>query len=695
MYCTGRLSIWAILAIVLTQTTISGQDPAGNYNPYVNQGIIDPSPLWPVEQNGSGEISFNVGNTGSDALDPFAGEKITLTITLTSGVPGGSDPVSAISGSSASLFTWSYHDGVYTGIQVSPIPPMSSGNILIAYRVTENSAYPGSNGFSAVLTPAPYQEQSNSENDDQVSSYTYTDLRDYSDAPETYGSAYHSLDFENYLGSLCDPDREVFFSPDADGDDLDGLDDEEGVLLPKAVTQGEQITVPVEITGLGRLNAWADWNNDGDFDDPGEYIVNNLPGITGSEDLLLNIPAGATISDHIYLRFRFSPGTINKSYGSAAGGEVEDYFLEIQASHHTPGAPTDLTADFVSEYTVKLSWTPPAEGGVVDEYRIYRDGLIQDSSVEPGYTDLSVFPGDSYSYTVTAVNSEGYESAHSEPLIVFIEDTTSTGSLIRDLSIFAEGHIHEAVIGKPVRFYAEILPQNAEIKEILWRISEYTGTARITQTGILIGESEGAVNVVAIAMDGSGTRDTMEFSILEPVLVDDIELSSATGEFRVQIGDSLQLFAEVVPETASDRQVSWLVENISGEATVSQNGLLNTLAEGLVHVFASSLDGSGIQTDHLIHIVNWPDHDALYDAMEFISVYPNPSHGNLFVKLSDIQVKRIQIIDLKGILLEDMPLSSGREITVIPVTGLSPGTYFLKAISDTGVTLKKIIVIPD
>jgi hypothetical protein len=46
------------------------------------------------------------------------------------------DPLTAIGGNYASLFSWTYNSGTYTGIQTGTIPDESSGNITISYRVT-------------------------------------------------------------------------------------------------------------------------------------------------------------------------------------------------------------------------------------------------------------------------------------------------------------------------------------------------------------------------------------------------------------------------------------------------------------------------------------------------------------------------------------------------------------------------------
>ncbi len=54
--------------------------------------------------------------------------------------------------------------------------------------------------------------------------------------------------------------------PAADGDDLNNIDDEDGVVFPP-LTRGLTASISVTIVGIGYLNAWIDWNGDGDFND--------------------------------------------------------------------------------------------------------------------------------------------------------------------------------------------------------------------------------------------------------------------------------------------------------------------------------------------------------------------------------------------------------------------------------------------
>lgn len=165
------------LMLGLTPLLIVAQNPNGSYNPFVDGGTISPAPLLAIESEGKGMLSFNLGNNGADPLKVYSDQYLILTVTLSYGIPDNEDPLLSISGSYAGYFSWSYdtETNTYTAVQVTEIPALSEGDIEIAFKVVKNSNSPGVNGFNVNITPSPYQTASNNQNDDAVSSYTYTE----------------------------------------------------------------------------------------------------------------------------------------------------------------------------------------------------------------------------------------------------------------------------------------------------------------------------------------------------------------------------------------------------------------------------------------------------------------------------------------------------------------------------------------
>ncbi|MBK1657556.1 SdrD B-like domain-containing protein [Paracraurococcus ruber] len=172
---------------------------------------------------------------------------------------------------------------------------------------------------------------------------------DFGDAPDTYGTTLaangprHVLSTGQtvatpilYLGSLVDAELNGQPSIGADGDDLNGVpNDEDGVTLPTVIQAGPsyQITVRVaEAAGVdGRLTGWIDFNDDGDFLDAGEQILLNQAVVNGDNTFTITVPTAVTLGD-TYARFRLSTDTAAQNpTGLALDGEVEDYRLSIGA----------------------------------------------------------------------------------------------------------------------------------------------------------------------------------------------------------------------------------------------------------------------------------------------------------------------------------------------------------------------------
>ena len=67
---------------------------------------------------------------------------------------------------------------------------------------------------------------------------------------------------------------------------------------------------------------------------------------------------------------------------------------------------------------------------------------------------------------------------------------------------------------------------------------------------------------------------------------------------------TLQLSPAVLPTDATDKRVTWLVVNGTGQATISDSGLVTAINNGTVTVMATSNDGSGVYGTLIINISN-------------------------------------------------------------------------------------------
>jgi len=182
---------------------------------------------------------------------------------------------------------------------------------------------------------------------------------DYGDAPEPYATldedngASHQIVADLFLGQSIDIDFDGQPSAAADGDDQDGTDDEDGVAN---IAAGEASLVGASLHSItvtaskdGMLDAWVDFNDDGDWNDVGEQIFSSQALVAGENLLSFTVP-GTAAQGQTYARFRLSSSGGLSPNGFADDGEVEDYLVNIAGNPwRNPVNPRDVNGDsFVS-----------------------------------------------------------------------------------------------------------------------------------------------------------------------------------------------------------------------------------------------------------------------------------------------------------------------------------------------------------
>jgi len=218
---------------------------------------------------------------------------------------------------------------------------------------------------------------------------------DFGDAPDTTyptllanDGARHVLDQNIYLGSLIDGEPDGQPNISATGDDFSNLSDEDGVIFLTNHQAGLDDTITVTASTSGYLNAWCDFNVDGDWADAGEQIFTDEPINGGPNILTYSIPDSA-VTWLSYIRFRFSTFTGLSYTGLAQNGEVEDYFYLIN-DHVTVPSDTVVNSEDTC-YTAVFSITIPEAGG---SYVIQNGGSLiaiagSMIAVKPGFKALS------------------------------------------------------------------------------------------------------------------------------------------------------------------------------------------------------------------------------------------------------------------------------------------------------------------
>lgn len=281
--------------------------------------------------------------------------------------------------------------------------------------------------------------------------------RDYGDAPNSYSTniasngATHNVVLGINLGALPpDVDTNGIASADALGDNLDGTNDEDGVVSFPVIAGGTantitNYTVVVNVTnmigGPTSLCGWIDWNLNGQFDASESVCTTASAGVNTLTwpSATLTGPVGSTGT---FARFRLSTDTVRNSFptGVAADGEVEDYFIPFS----TPLPLTVTTFEAVKKgETILLSWKAdrelPLSGFNIersDDGRNFESiGSIAAQQENYKYTDNIPMSGNNYyrlkineadgAYSYSAVRLVNFGTSSENGIVIYPNPVTN------------------------------------------------------------------------------------------------------------------------------------------------------------------------------------------------------------------------------------------------------------------------------
>ena len=336
-----------------------------------------PDPL----QTQSGRYATLLQNDGARHVvgyGPTLGQKIDAEIDASAGIEATGDDLTLKVVSETPLFTLAAgnHPGEIA-IQVSDplMPGINDGDILSIFTSNEASTV---FEYDIETTLDGAFDDANIAIRPDPSNLTAESVA------EALGAAIVSsgLSFSvNVLGS------QVF----VDADDEDGVDLISSVNPTGVLNQGVVTPITVNVEGSGVLEAYIDFNLDGDFDDAFEKVISgDTVAETGSSNFFftgqpstrtynITVPSNAPVITEpleTYARFRVSSTLGLTSNGLAETGEVEDYLIRF-----LPGMPPQFPSGSID-----------ANGNFVPlEYSLDEDSLLtaldsdgSDPSVEDG-----------------------------------------------------------------------------------------------------------------------------------------------------------------------------------------------------------------------------------------------------------------------------------------------------------------------
>ena len=196
------------------------------------------------------------------------------------------------------------------------------------------------------------------------------------------------------------------------------------------LNEGQNYTITVTPTWTGTIYpeayaVWIDYNNDIDFDDPGELVWSQAANTNTPNSGSFTVPTG-TAQTSTRMRVSMKYNGIPTSCETFTYGEVEDYTVNLVAGGgdtEAPTTPTNLTASNVTDNSTDLSWNASTDNVGVTGYEIFQDGSSIGTVPGTSTTVNGLASNTAYSFNVRAFDAAGNNSALSNTVNV-----TTTGS---------------------------------------------------------------------------------------------------------------------------------------------------------------------------------------------------------------------------------------------------------------------------
>jgi hypothetical protein len=179
--------------------------------------------------------------------------------------------------------------------------------------------------------------------------------QDWGDADKDYpvvstdNGARHDLGSNVYLGNCVDAESDGQPTTYADGDDTNvgspvygtcaHTTDEDGVVFTSPLFRGRTAHIIVTANEPCTLSAWMDFNDNGDWGDPGENLFLGGRLLAAGANPLTFTVSSSVMGDLVYARFRCTTDGAVSYTGDASDGEVEDYLVAVYSEIDYGDAP--------------------------------------------------------------------------------------------------------------------------------------------------------------------------------------------------------------------------------------------------------------------------------------------------------------------------------------------------------------------
>ncbi len=354
-------------------------------------------------------------------------------------------------------------------------------------------------------------------------------------------------------------------------------------------------------------------------------VLTNISGIYNSYPTYITLNNGATTVDYIDSITYYSVSSVNLSPTTATINITETTQLTATV---LPANATDKTVTWSSSNTAIAT--------------VDANGLV--TGVGPGTATITVTTNSgSFTQTATITVIQPVASVNLSPTTATINTTETT------------------------QLTTTVLPADATDKTVTWSSSN-TAIATVDASGLVTGVGPGTATITVTTNDGSFTQ-TATITVIQPVASVNLSPTTAT----INITETTQLTATVLPANATDKTVTWSSSN-TAIATVDANGLVTGVGLGTATITVTTNSGSFTHTTTIIVI------------RPVTSVSINPKIVNIYINKTAQLTANVLPVNAsnKSVIWSSNNTSVARVNSSGLITGAGRGTTTISVTSNNG-----------
>lgn len=191
--------------------------------------------------------------------------------------------------------------------------------------------------------------------------------------------------------------------------------------------------------------------------------------------------------------------------------------------------------------------------------------------------------------TCTGYGTAQITATSEEGAFVATCNVTATKRIVLPSSITLDKQESTIKVGETTTLKVNVLPIDADDKTVSWS-SEDSEIASVTNEGVVTGHKAGTTKIIATT-NANGLKAECTVTVLQPVTGITIDKQNISLS---EIGESVQLTASVLPEDASNKNVTW--SSSDNKVAIVSNGKVVCTGYGTAVISVVTEDGGYMAT---------------------------------------------------------------------------------------------------